>query len=109
MTAAVTRKFALAAAVFATLSSCQRPAYAHGAAGWIMADPLTRHCCGPQDCRPLHDGEARFDGATWTVNGRAVPPANIYPTGPDGGASYWACFRLPALVEPRCLFIPAMY
>lgn len=94
--------------LLAFMTALSRP-QAHGAAGWIMADPQTMHCCGPQDCRQLADGEARFDSGVWRVNGRVVPAGSVYPTGPAGGSRYWACFQVPALVEPRCLFIPALF
>lgn len=82
-------------------------AYAHGDAGWIMADPQTRFCCGVQDCRRLQAGEVSHTAAGWTVNGH--PVRNVYPTKPEGGTEYWACFNLPELVVPRCLFVPAMF
>jgi hypothetical protein len=84
------------------------PAGAHGEAEWIMANPTTRHCCGPQDCRPLADHEVSQRDGTWYVNGHAVTPRLVYPA-TDGTGRFWACFQMPALVQPHCLFIPAMF
>lgn len=84
------------------------PAMGHGHASWIMNNPQTSYCCGERDCRPLADSEVLRTPAGWVVNGRLVPPRSIYPT-QDGTSRFWACFVEPALTEPRCLFIPAMF
>jgi hypothetical protein len=95
----------LASAVFTAIAA---PALAHGEAEWIMANPTTRHCCGPQDCRPLADHEISQRDGAWYVNGYAVTPRLVYPA-TDGTGRFWACFQTPALVQPNCLFIPAMF
>lgn len=82
------------------------PAYAHGEAGWIMADPATTWCCN-EDCRRLLPGEVQSEGGKWTVNG--IEPQAVYPTKPEGGPSFWGCFYEPDLVRIRCLFVPAMF
>ena len=83
------------------------PAVAHGSASWIMESAETRWCCGIQDCRRLKAEEVTHDATGWRING--LPVANVYPTKPEGGTDYWACFNLPELVRPRCLFVPAMF
>ena len=48
-------------------------ASAHGHYGWVMDNPATAHCCGPQDCKPVSPGEVRFQRGRWFVNGKPVP------------------------------------
>lgn len=91
------------------LAAVLGPARAHGDAAWIMADPVTRYCCGTIDCRPLEDKEVTSEGGRWFVNGQPVAPADVHPTAPEGGSSYWACFYPPDLTVPRCLFLPALF
>lgn len=84
------------------------PVAAHGPYGWVMDNPLTAYCCGPEDCKPVAAREVRYLRGRWFVNGRPVPAGNVHLSGaPD--AHYHACFAdPPAMTEPRCLFIPGM-
>jgi hypothetical protein len=54
------KAFAIGLLTGALLGSFGREAAAHGDASWIMENPETRVCCGPQDCGPLriYDGTA---------------------------------------------------
>ncbi len=83
-------------------------AAAHGHYGWVMDNPVTAHCCGPQDCKPVAPQAVRYLRGRWSVNGKLVPDGNVHLSGaPD--ARYHACFYdPPAMTEPRCLFIPGM-
>lgn len=81
---------------------------AHGHAAWIMANPDTRYCCGPKDCRPLEltADKVEIRAGRYFLNGHAVKDGSVYPTR-DGTARYWACFYGPDYTVPRCLFVPA--
>lgn len=83
-------------------------AVAHGPYRWVMENPATAHCCGPQDCAPVDPGAVRYRDGRWFVRGRPVPEGDVHLSGaPD--ARYHACFfDPPAMTEPRCLFIPGM-
>ena len=78
---------------------------AHGDAWWIMADPSTAYCCGPQDCAPVQPGEiVRIPGGwrhvpTGTVLGDES--ASVYRRSIDAQA--WRCIFNGTL---RCLFLP---
>ena len=83
-------------------------ATAHGPYGWVMDNPVTAHCCGPQDCRPVSRQEVQYLRGRWFVNGRPVPAEDVHLSGATD-ARYHACFYdPPAMTEPRCLFIPGM-
>lgn len=84
-----------------------RFAVAHGDAAWIEQNPVTRHCCGPNDCRADHEGLFQLmpDGA-W----RHRPSGRIYRRGqPDVFDSrdqqVWWC-RAWGAKQPHCVFLP---
>lgn len=103
LTGPFARAFILAAAL---LGGFSLPAAGHGSANWIMADPNTRSCCGPVDCRPLEldRDQVEVRDGVWHVNGYPVADSNIYPT--RGHLEYWACFWPNDYTVPRCLFVP---
>ena len=98
------------AAVLLIILLLSHPAGAHGDADWIRRDPVTGWCCGTHDCRRLTAGElSRGPGGAWLVNGMAVAATAVYPTKPEGGGAFWACFYPPDYRRVRCLFVPAMF
>jgi hypothetical protein len=81
---------------------------AHGDAAWIMADPVTNHCCGPQDCTPIAREEVRRNRDGWLLVGtgeffRDGAP-EVYPS---VDRRFWRCTG-SAGFKPftRCLFVP---
>jgi len=59
---------ALAIFASAVLLLCRAaPAFAHGDATWIMINPKTRSCCGPNDCRRMEPGDVVRSGRGWTI------------------------------------------
>ena len=50
---------------------------AHGDAAWIMADPATRHCCGPQDCHEIDKDRVRYAAGLYVVDGVTPPGERI--------------------------------
>ena len=82
-------------------------------ARWIMKNPKTRYCCGPQDCMPV-TGRVVYTPQGWRVRGwkgyLKVDSADVRKS-PDGRP--WACYRPsnPYLGESggkyiRCLWLP---
>jgi hypothetical protein len=60
-------------------------AWGHGDAAWVMENPETRHCCGPQDCGPVrvYNGTVEEVGpGEWLVT---IPPGT-HPLVPDGAS-----------------------
>jgi hypothetical protein len=89
-------------------------AQAHGAAAWVMQNPETRYCCGPQDCEMLRDGQVQRLRDGYLVQIPNGEPELI----PDGDARihwsidehYWIC-RFPDgrnAGHARCLFPPTL-
>jgi hypothetical protein len=79
-------------------------AAAHGEFAWIMSNPATWHCCGPDDCRPLEPGELTSEGGRFFISGVAVPDGAVYPSRDPAGRS-WGCFSdPPTMTQPRCAF-----
>ena len=77
----------------------------HGHAFWIMADPDTRWCCGPQDCFELRTVERTRAGWAFVspVDGSAVVvPYNFKARYASNNEHYWACFMPGGSV--RCFF-----
>jgi hypothetical protein len=77
------KAFAIGLLTGALLGSFGREAAAHGDASWIMENPETRVCCGPQDCGPLriYDGTAEeISTGEWQVT---IPPGT-HPLVPRG-------------------------
>lgn len=72
-------------------------------ANWIMDNPLTAYCCGPEDCEPV-PGRVRYTAAGWTVRGLkgTIRMDKTYPS-IDGRP--WAC-RYTVDNTLRCLFLP---
>lgn len=97
---------AILAAALALLAG---PARGHGDARWIMDDPQTAFCCGPQDCEPAPPGEVveigpdawRFRGVDFHRGDRRTFPAQPHPT---QGLVFWYC--QPQGQPVRCLFFP---
>ncbi len=80
-------------------------ALAHGAYRWIMENPQIRHCCGPDDCRPVAVRDVRFEDGRWYVAGVPVPAGQTYLSGAPGAHAH-VCYITAAEPMPRCLFIP---
>jgi len=72
-------------------------------ARWIMNNPLTSYCCGPEDCEPV-PGRVTYTPAGWAVRGLkgSVKMGDTYPS-IDGQP--WAC-RYVQTNRIRCLFLP---
>ena len=98
-------------AVFLPLAS-----WGHGEADWIMNNPETAHCCGPQDCQPIPDEIVTMDEHGYNVewNGQTHrfhfnSTRNLYPSKDQ---RFWMCVYLDDEESfeggtPRCLFPPA--
>ena len=84
-------------------------AYWHGDAAWIMSNPATVWCCGPEDCLPAYQGEIerRDDGWFHVPTGTSLPFAG--PLGTPGvyindhDAQVWRCVYAGRM---RCVFLP---
>jgi hypothetical protein len=96
---------ALAAATLAAIW-LTAPAAAHDESSWIMANPLTRHCCGPADCAPLDRNDVLSGPLGWTV-------LRYEFQWPDNGTAhasiddrFWWCWDNQR--RPKCFFRPAI-
>ena len=103
---------ALAIFALAILALCRTSsAMAHGDASWIMQDPKTRNCCGPNDCRQMASGEVVESGRGWTVvaTGEHVEPVTSRLRD-SIDAHFWICRNDgpggPGTGELRCLLVP---
>ena len=103
-----------AIAAVALLSFCRIPAaLAHGDASWIMEDPKTRNCCGPDDCRRMADDEVIADRGGWTVVATGEHVVGITTKLRDSiDNHFWICRNYgpngPGTGELRCLLVPKM-
>lgn len=83
-----------------------KAARGHGSASWIMEDPRTSWCCGPNDCGPLPDGTVeRVDDNTW----RYKPSGQVFKRGGPSvyqsiNNEFWGCTINPPGL--RCFFYP---
>lgn len=82
---------------------------AHGDAGWIMANPATRLCCGPKDCEALAEGAVRWSLGGWIV----AATGEVIPLGDSRvhrsiDHRFWRCSYLAGekAGQTRCLFVP---
>jgi len=87
------------------------PASAHGDASWIMLDPKTRTCCGPDDCRRMEPGEVVASGRGWTVVATGEHVEGITTRLRDSiDDSFWICRNDgpngPGTADLRCLLVP---
>jgi hypothetical protein len=98
----------LAAGVAAALAIgfASTPARAHGDAAWIMANPLTRHCCGPDDCREIPAEHVRLVGEIYFVDDPPLAWNSNYGTYASINSNYWACVTPDGRV--KCFFAPVM-
>lgn len=89
-------------------------AHAHGAASWIMEDPATKHCCGPDDCHMEMGKDIVPTKGGWIVASSGqrigVDDENVYPS---IDANYWTCRKARNAREDMngtphvdCLFVP---
>lgn len=96
------------AAIFAALLTMilAVPVRAHGDASWIMQNPDTSWCCGPQDCHayPVKDVKITKAGYLFGPTGETVPYAQAKTSIDD---QYWACRYDDGEGEIRCFFAPA--
>lgn len=90
----------IAVAVMLAAATCGM-ALAHGDASWIMLNPSTAHCCGPDDCAPVDDALVTQQGDGWVFEGKLYRPGdpNVHPS---INGRFWAC-RFPS-GEIRCFF-----
>jgi hypothetical protein len=88
------------------------PAFAHGDASWIMQNPKTRSCCGPDDCRRMAPGEVIEEGAGWTVVATGEHLEGVTTRLRDSiDGDFWICRYhgpdgQPGTGELRCLLVP---
>jgi|AraplaMF_Col_mMF_1032025.scaffolds.fasta_scaffold00123_43 hypothetical protein len=87
------------------------PAVAHGDASWIMLNPKTRNCCGPDDCRRMAPGEVVEEGRGWTVVATGEHVEGITTRLRDSiDGSFWICRndgpKGAGTGELRCLLVP---
>ena len=93
----------LAIAALLILAAVQAP-WPHGLANWIMDDPQTRWCCGPQDCAVAEPGEVVRLFGGWLH----VPPGLVL-LDREGGhyvsidSQVWRCVGVGVF---RCIFLP---
>jgi len=71
-----------------------------------MADPATRHCCGPQDCHEIDKDRVRYAAGLYVVDGGAWVWAETRGVYPSINANYWACTLPDGAI--RCFFAPVM-
>ena len=79
---------------------------AHGDAAWIMADPATRWCCGPQDCFELQTVASTAAGWEFAspVNGEKTVVTYRFPNRyPSINEHFWVCMNGSGGV--RCFFV----
>jgi hypothetical protein len=86
-------------------------AFAHGDASWIMLNPKTRSCCGPEDCRRMAPGEVVEEGAGWTVVATSEHLEGVTTRLRDSiDGDFWICRNHgpngPGTGELRCLLVP---
>jgi len=99
--------FALAVLLFWRVA----PAFAHGDAAWIMNDPKTRVCCGPDDCRRMEPAEVVRAGRGWTVVATGEHVEGITSKLRESiDDHFWICRNDgpngPGTADLRCLFVP---
>jgi hypothetical protein len=92
----------------------QNAAQAHGAAAWIMQNPETRYCCGPQDCEMLPNSQVKRVSGGYLVQ---VPNGELELI-KDGDwrihwsidEHYWICRYQSGLEigHARCFFPPTI-
>jgi hypothetical protein len=88
------------------------PAFAHGDASWIMQNPKTRSCCGPDDCRRMAPSEVIEEGAGWTVVATGEHLEGVTTRLRDSiDGDFWICRYhgpdgTPGTGEIRCLLVP---
>jgi len=87
------------------------PAFAHGDATWIMQDPKTRACCGPNDCRRMAPGEVVAAGRGWTVVATGEHVEGVTTKLRESiDDHFWICRNDgpagPGTADLRCLFVP---
>lgn len=97
-----------------TMIAQPHTAQAHGAAAWVMQNPETSYCCGPQDCEMLPDGQVQRVSDGYLVQVPNGEPDLI----PDGDARihwsidehYWICRYQKGWQagHARCLFPPTL-
>jgi len=112
------------ALVIAFLVMIARPASAHGDAQWIIDNPATYYCCGPQDCtvipasivKPIAGGYTVFwNGKWWPFQRDGKDKFSERRVWPSERASWWMCVKLdrdnPGIEngDPRCLFEPPLW
>ena len=103
---------ALAVFALAFLPLCKStPSLAHGDATWIMLDPKTRNCCGPDDCRRMEPGEVIQSGRGWTVVATGEHVEGITTRLRDSiDDHFWICRNDgpngPGTADLRCLLVP---
>ena len=79
------------------------PAFAHGDASWIMNNPATSYCCGPNDCGPVRRDEVKVTREGYVYDGRVIPFAEAKHSIDD---QFWVCLKPDG--SPRCFFAPVM-
>lgn len=79
------------------------PAWGHDSASWIMENPATSWCCGPEDCESLPDDAVAItaEGALVKSTQETIPYWQLKES-IDG--RWWRC-RHPS-GNTRCLFRP---
>ena len=98
--------------VLAVLLLCKAvPAFAHGDATWIMNNPKTRSCCGPNDCRKMDPGEVVRSGLGWTIVATGEHVEGVTSKLRESiDDHFWVCRNDgptgPGTADLRCLFVP---
>lgn len=88
-------------------------AFAHDDAEWIMNNPTTAHCCGPEDCEELQDGTVvqTKKGYRIILRHRTYHvPYGSPAVHPSINAKWWICVvHGDTMMEDdfKCLFAPA--
>ena len=84
-----------------------RSAGSHGDAAWIMQNPATSYCCGPNDCQRVPKDAVRTVGQGYMVSfgtgSMVVPFERTFVSIDD---DFWAC--IPPGGNLKCFFAPPL-
>jgi hypothetical protein len=84
-----------------------RSANSHGDAAWIMQNPSTAYCCGPNDCTRLPKDTVRAVTQGYLVTfGGAPVVVPFEKTLKSADDDFWAC--IPPGGAMKCFFAPPL-
>ncbi len=85
-------------------------AWAHGKASWIMSNPATAYCCGPNDCDVIAARDVRHVATGYAFDLDGTPYTVAFAeTKSSIDEEFWLCVNGSAPHRtPRCFFAPPM-